>query len=300
MYIKSKQSYNEFVYETQEDISLKQLMKNRMGFSDRFVSRVKENALVSVNGKTKPKDNMLKKGDIVSVILPSERQEYEAEDFDFEILFEDDDIIIAEKPAGIAIHPTKGHVDGTFLNFMVGYFKKTGIKSKVRIITRLDLNTSGLVMVAKNSHAHHMYSQGSISNSLNKTYIALAEGIVEAPLTIDAPILRIEGQIPRQIGGEGKRAITHVLESETFGNISLLKIQLETGRTHQIRLHLAHINHPVFGDELYGGNMEIMKRQALHCAKLEFLSLREGKKKIIRSKSLPDDMKNMIEGAKNL
>lgn len=265
-----------------------------MNFSDRFISFVRKNALVSVNDKQLPKDKLLYPGDILSVLLPDEHDGNEAQDYPLNILYEDIDLIIAEKPPFTAIHPTKSHQDGTFLNYMAAEFKKRNLKSKVRIITRLDYNTSGIVLVAKNAFAQNMLQPDSHKISVLKRYTALLIGDAPDEKVIDVSLGREENELRRKPLPNGKKAVTRLKKLKSFGRYSLVELTLETGRTHQIRAHMAYIGFPVAGDHLYGGDVEGLARQALHCSYAELLSPRTMEKISVQSQ-LPEDISAFIK-----
>lgn len=298
MYLENMQSYNTFVYECDEDKSLKQLLLNDMGFSVRAVSHTKNGDFnIKVNEKEKPKNEIIKKGDIVKVVLCDEKSDYETQYKDIKILYEDDDVLIVDKSPFTVSHPTKSHIKDTMLNYIQGIFEQKNIKSKVRFISRLDRDTSGILTIAKNSYAHYVLSQGNLSNSMKKYYTALVSGNVDKIQpngTISEKIAKSDDGIRRIISDDGQESITHyriIKKNERYAMIELL---LETGRTHQIRIHLAHKGVPILGDELYKGDMSIVSRQALHCHKLTFVSPRT-KKEVTVISDFPEDMKKIIE-----
>lgn len=184
------------------------------------------------------------------------------------IVYEDEDVIVYNKPPFMPIHPSKAHVEDTLGNVFCGHMQALGIAAAFHPINRLDRDTSGLCVVAKNALA-----AGLLCGSLEKEYTAIVCGRVRPKVgRIDAPILRLEGsKMERCVGEAGQSAITNYrveLETERY---SLLRIRLETGRTHQIRVHFAHIGNPLAGDGMYGGNMEFINRQALCCNRVWFI-----------------------------
>lgn len=201
-------------------------------------------------------------GDIIKINLNDEKFLEPNPELKVPVIFENEDIAIFEKPAGMPVHPSIKHQGDTLGN----YFAYLYPKLTFRPINRLDCNTSGLCAVAKNSYGASNY-QGKIK----KTYYAVAEGITEESGTINVPIAREhESIILRCVREDGQEAVTHYKRLLFNEKYSLLEINLETGRTHQIRVHFAYIGHPLAGDDMYGGKCDVIKRQALHCGIMEF------------------------------
>ena len=192
---------------------------------------------------------------------------------DLNIIFEDDWILVVNKPAGIAIHPSVLHYSDSLCNGIRFYFDKIGLKKKIRPVNRLDLNTSGLVIFAKCEYIQECLINQMKNNQFKKEYLAVCDGIFdEKSGTINLPIARKENSIiERCISENGQTAITHYEILKEFDNYSLVKCSLETGRTHQIRVHMSAIGHPLLGDSLYGSISDLINRQALHCYNLQFI-----------------------------
>ena len=189
------------------------------------------------------------------------------------IIFEDDWLLVVNKPAGIAIHPSVLHYSDSLCNGIKFYFDKIGLKKKIRPVNRLDLNTSGLVVFAKCEYIQECLINQMKNNQFKKEYLAVCDGIFdEKSGTINLPIARKENSIiERCISENGQTAITHYEILKEFDNYSLVKCSLETGRTHQIRIHMSAISHPLLGDSLYGSISDLINRQALHCYNLQFI-----------------------------
>lgn len=189
------------------------------------------------------------------------------------IVFEDDWLLIINKPAGIAVHPSILHYSDSLCNGIRFYFDKIGLKKKVRPVNRLDLNTSGLVVFAKCEYIQECLISQMKNNEFKKEYLAVCNGIFEKKSgTINLPIARKENSIiERCISEDGQPSITHYEVLKEFDNYSLVKCSLETGRTHQIRVHMSAIGHPLLGDSLYGSISDLIDRQALHCYNLQFV-----------------------------
>lgn len=194
-----------------------------------------------------------------------------------DIIYEDNCYIVVNKPAGIPVHPSMAHYEDSLSNGIRFYFDSIGLKKKIRPVNRIDKNTSGLVIFAKNEYVQEALIRQMASNDFKKEYIAIIEGYFKIKNgTIDKPIARKENSIiERCVDNNGDKAITHyeVVKELTINNreISIVKCTLETGRTHQIRVHMSYIGHPLLGDDLYGGNVELIKRQALHSYKIGFV-----------------------------
>ncbi len=192
---------------------------------------------------------------------------------DLNIIFEDDWLLVVNKPAGIAIHPSVLHYSDSLCNGIRFYFDKIGLKKKIRPVNRLDLNTSGLVVFAKCEYIQECLINQMKNNQFKKEYLAVCNGIFnEKSGTINLPIARKRNSIiERCISENGQTAITHYEVLKEFDNYSLVKCSLETGRTHQIRVHMSAIGHPLLGDSLYGSISDLINRQALHCYNLQFI-----------------------------
>ena len=208
-----------------------------------------------------------------------------------DIIYEDEYLLVINKPAGIAIHPSILHYNDSLSNGVKFYFDKLGLKKKIRIVNRLDRNTSGLVIFAKNEYIQECLIRQMKTKEFKKEYLAIVEGILPNKSgTLNFPISRKEGSIiERCVDPNGDKAITHYDVLKTFNNLSLVHIVLETGRTHQIRVHFSYINHPVLGDTLYGHPSKLIGRQALHSYKITFVHP-VSKEVMTLEAPIPDDM----------
>ena len=229
--------------------------------------------------------------------------ELKAQEIPIEIIYQDDDIIVVNKPKGMVVHPGNGNPDGTLVNSLMAICKDSlsGIGGEIRpgIVHRLDKDTSGVLVVAKNDKAHINLSNQIKNHEVEKTYIALVRGIVkENEATINMPIGRNKNDRKKMaVEKDGKEAITNfkVLERYPKDNCTLLEVKIETGRTHQIRVHLSHIGYPVIGDEVYsnGKNKWGIKGQCLHAKKLKFKHPITGKEMEFEAE-LPDYFKEVL------
>ncbi len=257
------------------------------GYSKRLIIDLKHGG-ISVNGKHLRMVDKVFEGDIVETefsdnftkLIPNP-------DLKVPIVFEDDDLIVFDKPSDMPVHPSALYYNDTLGNFFAALFEKEQIA--FRPINRLDRDTTGLCISAKNTLAAN-----KISKSLQKEYFAIVKGILnEKEGTIDLPLIRVPGSIiTRKVDEGGQRAITHYKVIEEFSDYSLVSVILETGRTHQIRVHFSYIGHPLEGDTLYGGRDEFIKRQALHCGKITFSHPQTGEFTEILS-PLPPDMQKL-------
>jgi 23S rRNA pseudouridine1911/1915/1917 synthase len=226
--------------------------------------------------------------------LPSEGMAPEAIPLD--IVYEDEYVLVVNKPPWMATIPSRQHPGGTLANALLYHYQQQRLESTIHVVTRLDRDTSGLVLIAKHRHIHHLLSTLQKQGKVARCYEAICHGRVDKDEgTIDAPIARkSDSIIAREVREDGQRAVTHFRVLQRFHEYTHLSLRLETGRTHQIRVHLAHIGHPLAGDELYGGSREAISRQALHSKELSFFHPFK-KQQYTFSCPLPDDMKRLIE-----
>lgn len=289
--------YNHKVSESDVGLSINQILKANFKFSSRFKTKIKFQKLVDLNGVPTPGFIKPELGDIISIRLPEEYSDFPAEDIPINVLFEDDDLMFINKQPGIIVHPTKGHPMHTIANGIMKYMQDNNQTYKIRFANRIDMDTSGIIIVAKSANSQHDISHQMRTNTVHKQYIAIVNGIIdEDEFTIDKPIGRPnEESIQRTVLAKGgKDAITDVKVLERFENQTLVKVTLHTGRTHQIRVHLTYIGHPITGDHLYGGDApEIMNRQALHAAKIVLKHPMTSETLEIEA-PLPDDMKKCL------
>ena len=287
------QRYDQLVWQCKEENKLKSELLDKMNISVRMLCSIKKEKSVTVNGKYVPMHTMVCGTDIIKIELPHESNEYEAQQMGIEVLYEDFDLLVVEKPFGMVVHPTRNHLENTMLNALKYYFDENGIKSKVRFVNRLDRDTSGILIVAKNAYAHSVLTKDTSMWEMHKKYIAVVEGKLDESGTIRLPIIKSEDGIRRTVDENGQECITHYRTIKSNERASFVELELETGRTHQIRVHMSAIGHPIFGDELYGGNMDFIERQALHCIELGFYSPRLEKEIRVKTK-LHDDITELL------
>lgn len=296
MFKKENQRYNLISYTNEEEMTLKEVLLDKLNFSVRSLSKMKREKSVLVNGVYKKPSLKVYSGDLIEVKIDEEKANFEPQDLNLQIIYDDFDIIMVNKPPFMVVHPTKSHYDKAIANGISYYIDNQKENVKIRFVNRLDMNTSGLVIVAKNAYAHHTLSTAMSENKVEKKYITVVDGIIkENEGTIDEPIYRpTEDSIKRIIDERGQSSVTHYKVIERLENATVLEVSLETGRTHQIRVHMAHIGHGIIGDELYGYvDEDLINRQALHAYKLEFEQPRT-KEKLKFKADIPEDMKELI------
>ena len=267
------------------------LMRTR-GISSGLWKRIKHSGTFAVNGVPAiAARTMLRAGDIVSYELPIVSS-VTPEQLPLSIVYEDNDLLVIDKPAGQLVHPTTKEAHGTVANAVLGLYTARGISLDFHPCHRLDRNTSGLLLIAKRPEVQHQIAR---THTLERTYLALIEGaITPTSGTIDAPIARaLPSIILRHVAPDGKPARTHYETVWTNGEHTLLRLRLETGRTHQIRVHLAHLGYPLLGDDLYGGNTERIPRHALHSTRLT-LSQPCTHEVLTITAPLPEDMTEIV------
>lgn len=277
---------------------IREYLQNVHGFSRRIIKTVKfDGGEILVNGLPQTVRARLVEGDILTVKFPPERigPGLVPEEMSLSIVYEDDDLIVIDKAPGIATIPSFHHPSGTVSNGVLSHYAKNNIPYTIHVVTRLDRDTSGLLLIAKHRYSHSLFADAQRTGSLRRKYQAIVEGaMAEVEGLIDAPIDRKEGSIiERAVRDTGKRSITHYQVLQQLQHYSLVEIELETGRTHQIRVHFSHIGHPLAGDDLYGGSKVQIERQALHCSELEFKHPTANKMICLQSQ-LPDDMLRML------
>lgn len=264
-----------------------------------------KNGQILVNGEAKKAKYAVKEGDIISYEVPEpEVVEYVAEDLPLEIVYQDEDVAVVNKPQGMVVHPSAGHTSGTLVNALMYHIKDlSGINGVLRpgIVHRIDKDTSGLLMIAKNDQAHLALADELKDKKSLRKYWAIVHGNLPNDRgVIEAPIGRSEKDRKKQaVTAKGKPALTRFQVLERFGDYTLVELQLETGRTHQIRVHMAYIGHPVAGDEVYGPRKTLKGHgQFLHAKTLGFTHPRTGETLEFTSE-IPTIFKETLEKLRN-
>lgn len=289
----------EHVVNLQEDGKmLHQVLKNRFKFSRRMMSRLKMNRLVTVNGEVIYYTARVHQGDLISIQFLVEEADYiPPQPVEFTVIYEDEDLIVVDKPPGLVVHPTKGYPDHTLANGLVHYWLERGETHKVRPVTRLDKNTSGLMVVGKHAYTHAYLAEQMAEKRYQREYLAwVHHQIVEDEGTIDDPIgMDLTQTIYRSVSEEGAPAITHFRVMKRWKDATLVRLQLETGRTHQIRVHLSARGYPIIGDDMYGTkeDQHLLTRQALHATYLRLYHPRH-RKWMEWESPIPQDLENLM------
>ncbi len=288
--------YNHTVTEEEYGMSINEILRSNFNFSARFKTKIKFQNLLDLNGVQAKGFMKPEVGDLISIRLPKETSDFPAEDIPIDVLYEDDDLLIINKQPGIIVHPTKGHPYHTIANGLMKYMQDTGQEFKVRFANRIDMDTSGIVICAKNANCQDSISNQMKGQDVVKKYVAIVHGRVEDDCVINLPVGRPdEVSIRRCVMEEGKDATTIVKVLEAFDDYSLLELTIMTGRTHQIRVHLSHIGHPIIGDALYEGEAPgLIERQALHAYHIEFIHPMTEERLTIEA-PYPDDMLKALE-----
>lgn len=282
-----------------KDLSLcktvRQVLKSEFNMSNRLITKLKFNKLILLNSAETYLDKLLSIGDVVycSLDYEEESENIVPTKMDLNILYEDDCFLILNKSYNMPVHPSILHYDNSLSNGVKYYFDLIGLKKKIRPVNRLDRDTTGIVIFAKNEYIQECLIKQMQNKTFYKEYLAILNGVPNPPSgVIDAPIARKENSIiERCISLNGDSAIScyKVIDTNSKGDISLVSFILKTGRTHQIRLHSKFIGHPILGDTLYGVPSTLIKRQALHSYKVKFLHPII-KKSIEIKAPIPDDM----------
>lgn len=264
-----------------------------LGFSHRLITKLKQAPDgILLNGEHIRTIDPMSEGDILEINLPTDKKESISipVEMPLDIIYEDDDILVLNKPAMLAVHESHNHLGDTLSNAVAFHLKKEGKPSAFRAVGRLDKGTSGLMVCALNR-----YAASRLSGKIKKQYFAIATGVYEGEGTIDAPIYRPDPILTvRTVDERGERAVTHWKALKNDGKNTLLRVKLETGRTHQIRVHFASLGTPLVGDTMYGTPDERICHQALHCCECRFIHPVKNEEMHFFC-DMPDDMKSIIE-----
>ncbi len=269
-----------------------------------------EDGRVSLNGRSPRKRDRVKPGDAIEVSVPPPVESgWKAQPLPLAIVHEDDELLVINKPPGLVVHPGAGNPEGTLLNALVAHAPKLAQLPRAGIVHRLDKDTSGLMVVAKTERARQDLIAQLQEHDVEREYLAIVNGVMVAGGTVEAPIGRHRTQRTRMaVSSQGKPAVSHYRVMKKYRAHTLVQVRLESGRTHQIRVHMAHLHHPVVGDPVYGGRLKIpagaseelkqvlrgFKRQALHALKLSLTHPGTGKRAQWAS-SVPEDMNKLME-----
>lgn len=274
-----------------------EILESCFHLSKSMIEKLRQRDGIQINGQSFDEIPLVKSGDRVRVLL------FESEDYgvvpeaiDLEVLYEDDHLLVVNKAAGIAVHPTEPDQTGTLAHAVAYHYQLQGEQIKVRHIHRLDKDTSGVLLIAKHAVAHALLDEALRKRLIKRTYLAVATGKISPKQgTIEAAIGRDRHHpTRRRVSPTGDPAITHYQVITQLPEATIVQLELETGRTHQIRVHLSHIGHPLYGDTMYGGPRYPIRRQALHGERLQFVHPITGEALAIVA-PLPDDIKKLID-----
>lgn len=283
-------------------VFLRDVLRSEMQISRSLLIKLKQQDKIRVNGLVTLTNYRLKPGDLVTVDLNlDEQNRITPEPIPFDIVYEDSDLLAINKPAGLAVHPAKGTAAGTLANATAYYWQQQGKANLFRPINRLDKDTSGLILIGKSQYAHQAISRQQRAGTIHRIYQAVVEGVLEPDNgSIDLPIaLRDPDARERTVDPSGKTAITDYTVISRFECHTLVSLSLRTGRTHQIRVHMSHLGHPIVGDALYGSPSDLIGRQALHAGALDFHGPRTGEALHLEA-PLPEDMVSLLHKLKPL
>ena len=286
---------NKYNYNTVNDVLI-----NEFQFSSRLMSKLIKNKKIYLNNSFCDTRKSINYNDEIVVDLSGKENNSNivATNMDLDIIYEDDWFLVVNKQPGIAVHPSSLHYSDSLSNGIKFYFDKIGLKKKIRVVNRLDYNTSGIVVFAKCEYIHEQFSKQMMQHIFQKEYLCIINGFLDNSCgIIDLPIGRKQGSIiERCIDKNGQKSITHYEVLKTFSDYSLVKCILETGRTHQIRVHFSAIGHPLLGDTLYGIASNLINRQALHSNKIDLIHPIT-KEHLSFESLLPNDMKKLVLNA---
>ena len=290
----------EYIVDKEFD-NINQILVGKFNLSTRLINKLIKNKKVTVNRSFLDTRNVPNIGDkiIIDFSYEEDNSNIVPKEINLNILYEDEWMLVINKPSGIAVHPSILHFNDSLSNGVRFYFDKIGLKKKIRPVNRLDLNTSGVIIFAKCEYIQEELSKQMQKNIFKKEYLYMVDGLFPSDKksgTINLPIARKNGSIiERCISKDGQNSITHyeVLKEFKDKNYSLVKCLLETGRTHQIRVHMKELSHPLLGDTLYGTSSNLINRQALHSYLIYFIHP-VTKKEIKIMAKLPKDMRNLL------
>ena len=285
----------------QDRPNIKEYMEEKLGFSSRQIKKLLKDRKISINKKIAFWDSKLTNNDTISVKIESYNVGYKPQQMELDIIFEDEYLLAVNKPSNLLVHSTPNNLDGTLANGISYYFDTKNEPTQIRFLNRLDMNTSGVVIIPKTAEAHKLLSKQMEDGHIKKYYLAVVEGVItpekgEVKVAIDKDE---NNPIKRIVIKSGAPAETLYETKKVYKNASLVALQLITGRTHQARVHMSYLGHPILGDTLYGRESSLIARQALHAETITVFHPKTGEELVLTAK-MPEDMKELIrklEGA---
>lgn len=289
----------EIVGSDHEGMTLRAYLTDHLGISTRLLRREKKVGHIRLNNERVYLSTVVRAGDEVRFQMTEEPNHFDPVEMPLDVVYEDADLLVINKPPFLVVHPTKGTYEPTLANGITHYLFEQGDRTKIRFVNRLDRDTSGLMIVAKNPHVQARLSDQMAGDMYKKYYLALIEGNFPYDEgTIRLPIGKHHpDDIARAVVAGGKDSVTDFTVAKHLSDSTLVSVDLRTGRTHQIRVHFSHLKHPIIGDELYGSRMLDFGRQALHCHRLTLEHPRTGGRLELEA-DLPDDMAAFIAARK--
>lgn len=284
------------VTESEEGSSVGKLLRNKLGFSTTGIRKLKRMAGVTINGQLVSMKQAVKAGDLVNVKLQENGESnIFPQPLEIDIVYEDDHLLVVNKPPGMLVHPLKHEQYNTLANGVMYYYQQKQLKVSFRPVSRLDRDTSGLVVVAKHAHASWQLARQLHNGQFERHYLAVVQGLIQQRrATIALPMALLpNNKVKRGVDLTGQRSVTHYQVQQYGGDTTVVRLQLETGRTHQIRVHLSHIGYPLWGDSFYGGEKGVINRQALHCERIVINHPLTGDKVIVTAPP-PLDLKLLL------
>lgn len=296
--------YRKITYQIEEKDAGRTVLSylKERGYSARVLAGLKRNPYgITIGRKRVTVQKQLRAGDSLTVRIANKESQVDNAhilpvDLPLTVLYEDEDVLVVDKPSHLATHPSLGNHGATLAGAVAYYYQKQEKEFVFRPVHRLDKDTSGAILLGKNAHSAGVLGEDLKRNKITRTYLAVLEGILPQKRgTVDAPIARVPGSVmARQVDEKGDRAVTHYQVLAEGDGYSLVCLRLDTGRTHQIRVHMAYLGAPVAGDFLYGTEDAAIGRQALHSSTLEFIHPISGERKFFRC-PLPEDMKGYLK-----
>lgn len=261
-------------YNVQTSESVKNILKSKLKMSERLIRKIKLNDKLTCDGRCLKINDTVEAGNVLTIDLnfEEESENIDSVEMPLDILYEDEWLIIINKPANMVVHPSVLHRTDSLASAVKFYLESKNEKIKMRFVNRIDKDTTGIVIFAKSEYIQEALVAQMKDGTLIKEYRAIVEGVLEGIGTIDKPIKRQEGSIMiRIVSDDGERAVTHYEVLQNMKDMTLVKVILETGRTHQIRVHMKEIGHTLIGDDLYESKSSLINRQALHAYKINFI-----------------------------
>lgn len=287
----------ETVLPHEEGLMIKEIIYGRLRLSRGLLRRMRNGGQVCLNGRRAHITQRVKTGDKIEIYFADSATDLVPEPMELDIVYEDDSLLAVNKAPNIPVHPTGGYPSGTLANGIAHLWQQRGLKRKIRLLHRLDRETSGVILIAKEPYAYHQLVRQLRSRRLKRKYLAVIkgklndkQGIIDQPIGMSS---QADHGLKRTVTDSGRPACSHYRVIQEYASVSLVELELVTGRTHQLRVHLSWMGNPIVGDEMYGQASSMINRQALHAWSLDFIHPRTEQPVQIRI-PLPGDMKSIL------